>query len=71
MSEKKRGRKKRTLLVNLLARKLALVAHEVAQDALKEIGAARAAGIARGMLGSALVEILLVGVVVRDAVLHC
>lgn len=65
-----RGRK-RTLLINLLVCQLALVAHEVAQNTREEVGTTRAAGVARGVLGSTLVEVLLVGVVVGDAVLHC
>lgn len=61
----------RTLLVNLLACQLALVAHEVAQDAREEVGAARATSVARGVLGGTLVKVLLIGVVVGNAVLHC
>lgn len=53
----------RTLLIDLLVCQLALVAHKAAHDAREEVGAARVTGVARGVLGSALVKALLFAVV--------
>lgn len=53
----------RTLLIDLLACQLALVAHEASHDAREEVGTARVTGVARGVLGGALVEALLFAVV--------
>lgn len=66
---------RRTLLVNLLLRELALLAHELADDAAEEVGLAGPAGISRGVLGGAAVVqvVVRVGVVVWDeaAVTNC
>lgn len=49
-----------TLLVNLLAGQVGLVAHEAAEDAREEVPVARAAGVAGGMVGGAAQVVVVV-----------